>query len=127
MKYTIELNDGVFIGTTFGDADVENVYKFIDGFISHKDWKPGSSFLINHLSLNASPLNNEHINQIANLFKKRHREIGAGRCAVVVADHLQYGLSRMIISLTGDKWEGEVDIFTKSIEDALSWIKSGNH
>ncbi len=121
MNSTIGYRNGVFSCNTSGDASVEGVHDLLDSLLSHNQWKPGSPWLINHLDLNAATLNNDYIQAIVKLFITRHSEIGAGKCAVVVADNLQYGLSRMIIALVGDKWEGDVNLY-HSQEKAHDWL-----
>lgn len=123
MKSIIDYHNGIFTCTTYGDASIEGVHELLDILLSHKQWKPGSTWLINHQNLNADTLNKEYILEIAQLFIKRHNQIGAGKCAVVVANKLQYGLSRMIISFVGDKWTGEVNL-CHSLDEADDWLNS---
>ena len=121
MEFQVEYHGGFFIGTTSGDAVDEQFGDLLDAMLTHDKWKPGTPWLHDHSDLNAGPLTVDGIQKIAQLCADRRTTIGGGRCAIVVARDLEFGLARMWGVYVENKWDAVAAVF-RSREEAIAWL-----
>jgi len=121
VEFRVEYRDGFFIGTTSGDAVADQFGNLLDAMLTHDKWQPGTSWLHDHSDLNSGPLTVDGIHRIAHLCSERRTAIGRGKCAILVARDLEYGLARMWAVYVENKWDAVAAVF-RSREEAIAWL-----
>jgi len=121
MEFHVEYHDGFFIGTTSGDAVDEQFGDLLDAMLTHDMWQPGTPWLHDHSDLNSSSLTIDGIQRIAQLCAERRTLIGKGKCAIVVARDLEFGLARMWAAHVENNWDAVTAVF-RSREEAIAWL-----
>ncbi|MFC1868992.1 hypothetical protein ACFL0H_12785 [Thermodesulfobacteriota bacterium] len=122
MKHEMHYNDGFFEVKTYGDAEPDGFRDIIDHLLAHANWKPGTTFLVNHSELNSGPLSVDDVESIAQMSVRPGAQWGQARCALLVARDLEYGMARMWEVFVEGKWDVIEHLF-RSRDKAISWLK----
>jgi len=121
VDYSIEYSNGVFIGITSGDAEVERFGDLLDAMLTHDEWQPGMPWLHDHTNLNSGPLTVNDVQRIAQLCAERSTQLGRGKCAIIGARDLEFGLIRMWSIYVERQWDVVTKVF-RSREEAMAWL-----
>lgn len=121
MDFTVESKDGLFVGTTSGEATADALGTFWDAVFSHEEWKPGSPFLHDISNLDCSSLREIDIRRIA-AFAFEHRDLfGESKIAIVAVSDLEFGFARMLSVFVNEKLDFEFVVF-RSRNEAFEWL-----
>lgn len=123
MESKVEYVDGIFIGTTSGEAAVAGVEAFLDSVVSHEKWKPGSLLLHDLTDFDSGPLSLNDIMRIAAFGYDRRAKFGAGKIAIIAVRDLEFGLARMLSVYVDSKLDSEFEVF-RSRDEALAWLSA---
>lgn len=91
MRYEIQCFDDFCEVKTYGNAELQGFKDFIHAFLTHEHWHPGGALLINHSELNAAPLTNDELREMADFSEPFKSQIGQAKIAILVARDLGYG------------------------------------
>ena len=89
--------------------------------LGHSAWQPGWNVLVDYRRLTNFGFSTEGIRDINLLFRQYSREMGDGRCAVVVPSIFVLGLFNMWKPWLPDELQWEVRAFRK-IDEACLWL-----
>ncbi|MES2309560.1 MAG: hypothetical protein V4507_11960 [Verrucomicrobiota bacterium] len=124
MKFTLKQEQEIFEVITTGEAELQVFSDFLDALISHPHWKPGSFILVDHSDLNASTLTSADVKTISRYCADRRLPFGNGKCAIVLARDLEFGLARMWhVFMDENPWDMNHQLFRSRVE-ALEWLQS---
>lgn len=112
----------IFMVTTDGDATVEGIFAFLDDIISHPQWRPGMSVLLDHRRLDLSPITPRGIEQVSDYFAGISDALGNGKLAMVMNKEVDFGIARASEIITQDRTQMQLRVF-RFVEDAWAWLK----
>ncbi len=121
MEFTVKYQDGFFEVRTSGDAEWQKFKDILDALVSHKKWKSGKSFLMDHTELNPKTLTSDHMRQIAMFNAQYKAKVGPSKCALVVPSDLAYGLGRMWEVFVDEQWDVTEKLF-RYRDEAIAWL-----
>ena len=123
MDSRVEFVDGIFIGTSSGEAEVDGIELFLESVVSHEKWKPGSLLLHDLSNFDSGPLSLNDIKRMADFGYNRRAQFGAGKIAIVAIRDLEYGLARMLSVFVDDKLDTGFEVF-RSRKEAFAWLSA---
>jgi len=85
VEFSVQYHDGYFEVQTFGDAEVGKFRDILEALVTHEQWKPGTSFLLNHTALNKAPLTTDDMRDIVDHNAQYSGKVGKSKCAHLVA------------------------------------------
>ncbi|MFT5315888.1 MAG: hypothetical protein ACI9UK_001723, partial [Candidatus Krumholzibacteriia bacterium] len=95
MEYSFSHTGHHFRCEMRGEADINQWPDFMERMLCHESWRPGTNWLKDLSHFDAAQLSVEDVQAIASLYSAHSKQIGDGKCAVVVSRDLEYGLARM--------------------------------
>jgi hypothetical protein len=134
MEYTIEFEPREAVDvtvTTSGLADLAVIGRLVDELASDPRYSPGMNLLFDHTRLDVTPLTTEDIYEIGRAVAERGDAFARTPIAVVVADPVGYGVTRMA--------EAQADLPAPStrpgssyvrvfytLDEAVDWLRAGS-
>jgi hypothetical protein len=121
VEFSVQYHDGYFKVEYFGDAEVGTFRDILEALVTHEQWKPGTSFLLNHTALNKAPLTTDDMRDIVNINAQYSGKVGKSKCALLVTRKLEFGMARMWGILVENKWDISEKPFKSRVE-AVAWL-----
>lgn len=126
MRYSLELDVArrCFTVITQGEGNAEGLMASMEAVAHHPQWRVGYSVLVDHRKLCLAELSNSGIENISHGFIELRKAFGDGRCAIVLAKDVDFGLARAWEMITADEVAMAIHIF-RDIDKARCWIEAG--
>jgi hypothetical protein len=124
VKYTIEFGGApqdVTI-TTSGSGTGKGLVDFVRDLVSSPRFRPGMLILVDHLSLDPTPITAADVRAQAEAVILLNERIGPSKVAIVVPTPLAFGFARMY-ELHAEPAEVTSKVFY-SRSEALEWLES---
>ncbi len=125
MEYTIRLDpaDGIFTVSHSGDFDIEGLTREAKDLISHPQWRPGSSCLLDYRPVNLLQIPTNTIHQCVDVLQRNDPRLGNSPLAIVVKDRGDFGIGRMFQIIAESRIFASIKVFT-DLDAARKWLKS---
>lgn len=126
MRYEIEWNGGPQHVTvrTFGTATLAGSLEYARDVITDPRLPPRPLILLDHRALDGAATTHDDIRAMVEFVVRHEPELAHGRCAIVVAMPLAYGLVRMWQLAAGERTTFRVELFDE-IDAAAAWLAAG--
>lgn len=124
MKYTIQFGGApqdVTI-TTSGPGSGKGLVDFVRDLVSNPLFRPGLLILVDHLSLDPTPINAADVRAQAETVLLLDERIGPSKVAIVVPTPLAFGFARMYELYTERAQVTSKVFYSRS--EALKWLES---
>jgi hypothetical protein len=124
VKYTIEFGGApqdVTI-TTSGPGSGKGLVDFVRDLVSNPLFRPGLLILVDHLSLDPTPINAADVRAQAETVLLLDERIGPSKVAIVVPTPLAFGFARMYELYTERAQVTSKVFYSRS--EALKWLES---
>ena len=116
-------NKDYFIVEASGTADLQVLKGILPELLKHPEWYTGADTILDLSQLSIANLNFEEITQLSTLTRSFKDVLGAGCCALIVGEDVDYGLGRMWQLMTESYVDIEIDVFN-SRALAESWLEN---
>ncbi len=123
MDNSLIISDGLFELKLSGDFMLESIEEILDTLISHKEWKPGDSLLVDETEFNAGNMTVEDIYTVTRVFEDRRVALGQAKIAIYVAREVEYGMNRMWGAIAVDRIDTKANVF-RSRKEAIAWLST---
>ena len=123
MNYQIikKENKNYFVVEASGTADPQTLTRLLPELLNHSEWATDIGTILDFSQLSIANLNFEEITQLSTLTRSFKGVLGAGRCALVVGEDVEFGLGRMWQLMTESYVDIEIDVFNSRVL-AESWL-----
>jgi hypothetical protein len=121
MEFTIDNSGSHFEIAVSGAFDHHKYEELIDTLLTRADWRPETPILVDEIAMEAGKASIETIKACADACTRRRAEFGKARMAIFVARDLEFGMNRMWLTFTSDKWDVSANVF-RSRGEAIGWI-----
>jgi hypothetical protein len=123
MEYVLSYGDGIFEVRTAGEGCTPDFAGIIESIIMHPEWHSGGRVFIDHSYINFASLSADDVRDVSIICARYRRELGHGKCAILVSGDVEFGKTRMWESTIEGNWDMQVKV-SRDREILFSWLKN---
>ncbi len=124
MQYTIDADRGFALVRVDGPLTVAAVEATLPKFLADPDFRPGLATVFDMTTADLHQLQPQTILAIQSINVRHAEQRGRARVALVAADDLRFGVSRMY-EVLGPSPNLTVQVF-RTLDEAIAWAASGH-